>query len=166
MYGEVDHHRSEYFTEFREWSSGGVTDVRDSGIPWDSHNAPMPDDLRETRLAAFETALQELIDNGVVTSLNDWVKKARVGWSTVNEFRTGDTGLMSDRTYFKLATAVGWSVARLKGEPEADDAAHEAEIAEIMKIYDGLNEERRARLKENARDLLAGQQASEQRKED
>lgn len=76
----------------------------------------MTDELRDQRLAAFQSALDELMREGVVANINDWRKKAKVGWSTINDFLIGETQVMSDRTYIKLANAVSVSDDWLKGK--------------------------------------------------
>lgn len=97
----------------------------------------MSDDLRERRLAAFQKAQKELEAGGAIASLNDWCVKAGVGWSTVNDFLIGKTSVMSDRTYAKLASAAGWSVQRLKGEPEPIKLTdEEREFIELLRSLD------------------------------
>lgn len=75
--------------------------------------------MHAARWAAFDAVLQSLIEDGAVTSLNDWCKRAGVSWSTVGEFKAGRTVELTDRTLRKMAAAVGVSVARLRGDQEA-----------------------------------------------
>lgn len=132
MNGVVDLHDAQFLTEFRERSIDQFTDVRDSGIPWNSDNALMQDELRERRLAAFNRAFEQLKKEGVIRSLNDWRVKAQVGYTTLSGFVSGDTLVMSDRTYLKLAEAVGRPVEWLKGDDVAQPESKAAKRLEAV----------------------------------
>lgn len=76
----------------------------------------MDQDRSDQRRKAFQGALDALIASGHFTSLNDWCKKASVGFNTPSDFLKGLSMSMTDRTYRKLADAAGVSVGFLLGE--------------------------------------------------
>lgn len=76
----------------------------------------MDQDRSDQRRKAFQGALDALIASGRFTSLNDWCKKAAVGFNTPSDFLKGLSMSMTDRTYRKLADAADVSVGFLLGE--------------------------------------------------
>lgn len=103
----------------------------------------MKDNLHAVRLEAFLAAQAELERSGKIESLNDWCTKAGLRWSTVGEFMSGRTQVMSDRTYAKLAAAAGTTVAKLKGEPETVEM--DAEDLEFFRVFKKLSKDEKRR---------------------
>jgi uncharacterized protein YjiS (DUF1127 family) len=143
---DIGLHRVDIFTEFREESRSIFPEHRDSGIPGNRQNGRMSDDLSNRRREAFLKVQEELEIAGKIDNLNDWCEKAGLRWSTVGDFLSGRTRVPSDRTYNRLAAAVGISVAKLKGEPEAVTLTdlQRRFLAALEKLSD---EQRRAELR-------------------
>lgn len=79
----------------------------------DQENAHQRSDQRRR---AFQRALDGFVASGKFSSLNDWCKKAGVGFNTPSDFLKGLSMSMTDRTYRKLADAAGVTVSYLLGE--------------------------------------------------
>ena len=88
----------------------------------------------QERRDAFERALEALLREGKFTSLNDWCKKAGVGFNTPSDFRKGLSDTMTDRTYRKLAEAAGVSVSFLLGEAPRLSEADQALINDLRDL--------------------------------
>lgn len=129
-------HDDDDISLFRDRQGLDFSEKRNRVFPRSQHNKGMdtlsPEHRADQRRAAFRRALEGLIAAGTVTSLNDWCKKAKVGFNTPSDFLKGLGMSMTDRTYQKLADAVGLPVAVLLGEQQ-DLTGDEREFVELYR---------------------------------
>lgn len=119
----------------------------------------------EERRKALKEWVTFLKADGRITSRSNWCAQADASESAVREFLSGRNDSLNERTYQKLATFAGVRPDDLRVSPPTDQPhtiEDEEEIQQLLKIYAGLDPERRERLRANARDLLLAQKATEQ----